>query len=173
LDTRLTEIADGVHQLTTYLPEMDFGFNQFLVDADEPLLFHTGLRQMFPSVSDTVSRVVPVDRMRWIDTPHVPHAWEAGLLYDETTRTLFCGDLFSRWGFYPPITTDDIAGPAIADEDSSWLSLAPASGSTVRRFADLDVATLAPMHGPAFAGDCRTALRNLADDLDERVAAAS
>ena len=57
VDIRLTEIAAGIHQLTTYLPEMDFSLNQFVIDADEPLLFHTGMRWMFPSVSATVSRV--------------------------------------------------------------------------------------------------------------------
>ena len=110
-------------------------------------------------------------RMRWIDTPHVPHAWEAGLLYDETTRTLFCGDLFTRTGAYAPTGTDDIMGPAIEAEDifrSS--SLAPASGATLRRLADLDVATLALMHGPAFTGDCHGALLDLADDYDKRIA---
>ena len=52
--------------------------------------------------------------MRWIDTPHVPHGWEAGLLLDETTGTLFCGDLFTAWGRYPATTTDDVLGPALA-----------------------------------------------------------
>lgn len=111
-------------------------------------------------------------RLRWIDTPHVPHAWEAGLLYDETTQMLCCGDLFSQWGPYPATTDDDIAARAIADEDSSWLSLAPSSGDILRRLADLEVGTLAQMHGPAFTGDCRAALLDLADNLDKRVAAA-
>jgi flavorubredoxin len=237
METRLAEVADGVHQLTTHVAEMDFSFNQYLVIADEPLLFHTGPRQMFPLVSDAVSRVVPIDsirwvafghveadecgsmnqwlaaapqstvvqsmtgcmvsltdladrapralhdgevldigghRMRWIDTPHVPHAWEAGLLYDETTRTLFCGDLFTRVGSYAATSDEDIVAPAIAAEDIfSASSLAPSSGATVRRLADLDVDRLALMHGPTFGGDCRAALLNLADDYDKRIAAAS
>ena len=237
VDTRLTEIAPGIHQVTTYLPEMDFGLNQFVVAGDEPLLFHTGMRWMFPSVTETVSRVLPANRvrwiafghieadeygsmnewlaaapqatvvqsmtgcmvsigdladreprpladgevldigghaLRWIDTPHVPHAWEAGLLYDETTRTLFSGDLFTQMGQYAPSTTADIVGPAVAAEDDfpGSSSLHPASGATIRRLASLAVETLAPMHGPAFTGDCRTALLDLADDFDKRVAAA-
>jgi flavorubredoxin len=236
METRIAEVAPGIHQLMTHVPEMNFSFNQYLVTGDEPLLFHTGPRQMFPLISDAISRVMPVDqlrwiafghveadecgsmnrwldaapqstvaqsmigcmvslndladraprpladgevldigghRMRWIDTPHVPHAWEAGILYDETTRTLLCGDLFSQTGSYAPSTTDDIIGPAIAGEDlfrSS--SLAPSSGATVRRLAELEVDTLALMHGPAFTGDCRAALLDLADDYDKRVAAA-
>ena len=71
MDIRLTEIASGIHQLTTYLPEMDFSLNQFVVDADEPLLFHTGMRWMFPSVSATVSRLMPADRVRWIAFGHI------------------------------------------------------------------------------------------------------
>src|SRR6476620_9816355 len=176
METRLTEIADGVHQMTTHVAEMNFSFNQYLVAADEPLLFHTGPRQMFPLVSEAVSRVVPVDSLRWIafghveadecgsmnewltaapqstvvqsvtgcmvsltdladraprplgdgevlgigghdirwiDTPHVPHAWEAGVIYDQTTRTLFCGDLFTQTGAYVAASNDDIVGPAI------------------------------------------------------------
>ena len=99
-------------------------------------------------------------------------AWEAGVLYDETTRTLFCGDLFTQTGAYAPASTDDIIGPAVEAEDifrSS--SLAPSSGATLRRLADLDVATLALMHGPTFGGDCRAALLDLADDYDKRIAA--
>jgi flavorubredoxin len=229
METRLTEIADGIHQLTTHDPDMDFGFNQYVVAGDESLMFHTGFRHLFPQVSETVGRVVPPDRLRWIafghveadecgsmnewlrlapdatvvqsatgcmvsiadladrpprpladgevldigghrlrwiDTPHVPHAWEAGLLYDETTRTLFCGDLFSQWGAYPATTSDDIVGPATADGDTSWMSLTPNTGDVVRRLADLDATTLAQMHGPAYVGDCRAALHELADYLD-------
>jgi flavorubredoxin len=235
METRIADVADGIHQLTTHVPEMNFSFNQYLVTGDEPLLFHTGPRQMFPLVSEAVARVVPVDqlrwvsfghveadecgsmnqwlgaapqstvaqgmtgcmvslndladrapraladgevldigghRIRWIDTPHVPHAWEAGLLYDETTRTLFCGDLFTQIGAYAPTSTDDIVGPAWEAEDiyrSS--SLAPSSGATVRRLAELDVSALALMHGPTFHGDCRRALLDLSDDFDKRIAA--
>ena len=236
METRVTEVADGVHQLTTHIAEMDFGFNQYLINADEPMLFHTGMRGLFPLVSDAISRVVPLTtlrwvafghveadecgsmnqflaaapqatvtqgmtgcmvsindladraprplangevldigshRMRWIDTPHVPHGWEAGVVFDETTGTLFCGDLFTRWGAYQATIDDDVLGPALAadanDDFGSW-SLRAHSGSVVRELAELDVTTLALMHGPAFTGDCPAALRGLADALDTRIA---
>jgi flavorubredoxin len=237
METRVAEVADGVHQLTTYIADADFSFNQYLVTGEEPLLFHTGPRQLFPLVSDAVARVLPAEglrwigvghvesdecgamnewlglapgstvvqgmtgclvsltdladrpprpladgevvdtgghRMRWIDTPHVPHAWEAGLFYDETSRTLLCGDLFTRTGAYEPSSADDIVGPAVAAEDLfAASSLHPASSATLRQLAELDVGTLALMHGPAFTGDCHQALLDLADDYDRRIAAAS
>jgi hypothetical protein len=112
--------------------------------------------------------------MQWIDTPHVPHGWEAGLLYDQTTRTLLCGDLFTRTGASPAISSDDIMGPAVAGEDLFGASsLAPSSGATIRSLAELDIATLALMHGSAYEGDCRAALIDLAADYDRRCAAAS
>jgi flavorubredoxin len=112
-------------------------------------------------------------RIRWIDMPHVPHAWENGIVYDETTRTLFCGDLFTQMGAYAPAASDDIVGPAITAEDvyHAW-SLAPNSSAAVRRLADLEIATLALMHGPAFSGDCRAALLDIADNFDKRIAEA-
>jgi flavorubredoxin len=236
METRNTEVADGVHQLTTHIAEIDFGFNQYLIAADEPMLFHTGMRGLFPLVSDAVSRIAPLTtlrwvsfghveadecgsmneflsaapqamvaqgmtgcmvsindladrpprplangevldigghRMRWIDTPHMPHGWEAGLVFDETTGTLFCGDLFTRWGPYSATTTDDVLAPALAADTAadfgSW-SLRPDSGAIVCQLAELEVTTLAPMHGPAFTGDCRTALVGLAAALDTRIA---
>lgn len=236
METRVTEVAAGVHQLTTHVAEMDLGFNQYLVVGEEPLLFHTGMRGIFPAVSLAVSGVVPLPslrwlsfghveadesgamnqflavspnatvaqgligcmvsiqdladrparplgdgevldtgghRLRWIDTPHVPHGWEAGLMFDETTGTLFCGDLFTRWGRYEPSTDDDIVAPALAadarSDFGSW-SLRPTTGPTIRALADLDVTALALMHGPTYTGDCKTALLELADALDARIA---
>jgi hypothetical protein len=104
---------------------------------------------------------------------HVPHGWEAGLVFDETTGTLFCGDLFTRWGRYPATTTDDVLGPALAadvEADFGSWSLRPDSGAIVRQLAELDITTLAPMHGPAFTGDCPAALHGLADAVDTRIA---
>ena len=235
METRVAEVGDGIHQLMTYLPELDFAVNQYVLTGEEPLLFHTGMRSLFPDVSEAVGHLIPLESLRWIgfghveadecgsmnewlaaapaatvvqgaigcmvsigdladrpprplapgekletgghqlewiDTPHVPHAWEAGVLFDHATRTLFCGDLFSQYGNYSAATTDDIVDPAIAAEDAfPSMSLHPASGSIIRALAALDVATLAPMHGPVFTGDCRHALRALADDADRRVAA--
>ncbi len=240
METTTTEIADGIYRFSTWVPDVGgpdgFTFNQFLVDADEPLLFHTGLRAMFPLVSAAVGQVTPIDRLRWItfghvegdecgsmnewlaaapsaevahggvgvavqlndlcdrppraladgevidlggkrvrhlDTPHVPHGWEARVLFEETTGTLLCGDLFTQLG--AKATTDgDIVEPAVAAEDVFRASsLAPSSGATVRRLADLAPTTLALMHGPAFSGDCVGALKALADDYDARVAAAT
>jgi flavorubredoxin len=234
METRVTEVADGVHQLTTVVPGSPVAYNQFLVSGEQPLLFHTGMRGLFPFVRDAVGRVLPPESLRWIsfghveadesgsmnewlaiaedatvvqshigcmvsiadladraphplgdgeqldigdhlvqwfDTPHVPHAWDAGVLYDVSTKTLFCGDLFTRLGEYEATTSDDIVGPAVFAEDtlSGSLSLHPASGAVIRRLAELDVDTLALMHGPAFTGDCAAALRALADDYERRI----
>jgi flavorubredoxin len=109
-------------------------------------------------------------RARYIDTPHVPHGWEAGLIYEETTRTLLCGDLFTQYGQPPALTESDIVGAAIAGENiAGYSALNPAMGATLRALAALEPRTLAPMHGPAFTGDCAGALHTLADDYDRRV----
>jgi flavorubredoxin len=103
-------------------------------------------------------------RVRHLYTPHVPHAWDAGLLYEETTNTLFCGDLFTAMGDGPASTSDDPVEPAMAAEDAFKASaLTPSTAPTMRRLAELAPSTLALMHGPVFVGDGRDALERLAD----------
>jgi flavorubredoxin len=235
MDTTVDEIGDAIYRISTWIPEVappaGFTFNQFLIDADEPLLFHTGPRAMFPLVSEAVSRVVPLDRLRWIafghveadecgsmnqwlaaaprsevahgalgcmvslndladrpprpladgevldlggkrvrhlDTPHVPHNWEARLLFEETTQTLLCGDLFSQVGRGPAITTDDLVEPARATE-AMFLSTSsgPATATTLRRLAELAPSNLAVMHGSSFHGDGAAAMHALAAVYEE------
>jgi flavorubredoxin len=238
METRISEIADGIYRLSTHVPDIappaGFVFNQFLVLGDEPLMFHTGLRKMFQLNRAAVSRIIPPGRLRWIafghfeadecgalnewlavapqaqaahghtgcmvslndmadrppraledgetvdlgggkrvrfiDTPHTPHGWDAGVLYEESTRTLLCGDLFTQLGDGPALTDGDVVGPAIAAEDLFQYScLNPGMGTTIRALAGLSPRTLALMHGPSFAGDGGAALRALADDYDRRV----
>jgi len=241
METRVCEIADGIYRLSTFVPEIappaGFTFNQFLIDADEPLLFHCGPRAMFSSVSAAVAEVLRPERLRWIafghvesdecgamnawlaaapravvahgaigcmvslndladrppraladgemidlggkrvrhiDTPHVPHAWEARLLYEETTGTLLCGDLFAHIGNGPAVTSTDIVGPAAATEDAFRSTcLTPATAPTIRRLAALAPRTLALMHGSSFAGDTAGALNALADEYARRFAQAA
>lgn len=240
MDTKIDEISDGIYRLSTWVAEVappaGFSFNQFLVMADEPLLFHTGPRAMFPLVSEAVSRIMPVDRLRWISfghveadecgsmnqwlaaapnatvthgalgcmvqlndladrpprplaegetidlggkrlrhipTPHVPHGWDAHVLYEETTGTLLGGDLFTHIGNGPAITTDDIVEPAMeAEAIFRSTCLAPDTAVTLSRLADLAPTTLAVMHGSSFRGDGRKALLDLAAAYDERYLAA-
>jgi flavorubredoxin len=109
-------------------------------------------------------------RVRFIDTPHTPHGWDAGVLYEETTRTLMCGDLFTQLGDDRALTDGDVVGPAIVAEDVfKHSNLAPGMGTTIRALARLAPRTLALMHGPFFTGDGAAALRALADDYDRRV----
>jgi flavorubredoxin len=238
METKIDEIADGIYRLSTFVPEIappaGFTFNQFLILGEAPLLFHTGLRQMFPLIRSAVSRLIPPERLRWIafghyeadecgamnewlaiapqadvthgqtgclvslndmairkpcilqhgetielgngkrvryfDTPHIPHGWEAGVLYEESTGTLLCGDLFTQIGNGAALTEGDIVGPAIAAEDMfKYSSLNPGMGATIRGLANLAPRTLALMHGSSFAGDGAAALRALADDYDRRV----
>jgi flavorubredoxin len=241
METRINEIADGIYRLSTYfgdMPPVGFTFNQFLVKGDEPLLFHCGMRGIFPLVSAAVAKIVPVQSLRWIsfghveadecgamnhwlaaapraevahgmtacmvslndladrtpralgdgevldlggkrvryiDTPHVPHCWEAGVVYEETTGTLLCGDLLTHLGDGPAVTGGDIVGPAIAAEDMFHAtSVGIATAPTIRRLAALKPRTLGLMHGSSFDGDCAGALNALADyyatDLQEMAA---
>jgi glyoxylase-like metal-dependent hydrolase (beta-lactamase superfamily II) len=108
-------------------------------------------------------------RVRYIDTPHTPHGWDAGVVYEESTGTLLCGDLFTQLGDGPALTEGDVVGPAIAGEDLfRYSSLSPNMGTTLRALAELEPRTLALMHGPSFAGDGGAALRALADEYDRR-----
>jgi flavorubredoxin len=240
MQTKVDEIAAGIYRLSTFLPQVappaGFQFNQFLIDADQPLLFHSGQRALFPLVSAAVAKVMPVDRVRWIGfshveadecgsmnewlaaapqaqvthgvlacnvslndmanrpprpladgevldlggkrvrfiaTPHVPHAWEAGLMFEETTGTLLCSDLFTRSADGPALTDQDIVGPAIASETVAQFSaLTPLMAPTLRKLADLAPRTLALMHGASYNGDGRQPLLQLADYYAERLAKA-
>jgi flavorubredoxin len=240
MHVRTSEIADGIWRLSTFVPEIaapdGFTFNQYLITAEQPLLFHTGPRQMFEAVSAAVETITPVKglrwisfghvesdecgsmnqwlaaapdaqvvhgqtaclvslndladrppriladgellelggkRVRWIDTPHVPHAWESGLMFEETTGTLLTGDLFTHLGDGPALTRDSIVPPATRAEDLFRSSaLTPDTGPTIRRLAALEPRTLAVMHGSCFAGDGAGELRRLADYYDGALAAA-
>ena len=108
-------------------------------------------------------------RMRWIDTPHVPHGWDAGLFFEETTATLLSGDIGAHAGAVPALTEGDVVGPAAATEDMFAAScLTAATAPTIRRLAGLAPRTLGIMHGSSFAGDGAAVLVALADDYDRR-----
>lgn len=239
METRVSEIADGIFRLSTFVPDIGpagFTFNQFLVLGDDPLIFHAGLRGMFPLNRGAITRLISPERLRWItfghfeadecgalndwlaiaphaqaahgqigcmvslndfasrppraladgevielgrgkrvrriDTPHIPHGWDAGVMFEESTGTLLCGDLFTQLGDSAPLTEGDIVGPAIAAEDMfQSSSLNPGMGAAIRGLADLAPRTLALMHGPSFAGDGAAALRALAGDYDRRICA--
>ena len=102
-------------------------------------------------------------RIRYIDTPHVPHAWESGVIFEETTRTLFCGDLFTQFGARATTEEDIVAGAIAAEDMFHSTSVGPPTAPTIRRLAELRPSTLALMHGPTFFGDGAEALRRLAD----------
>lgn len=235
-DTRIDEVGDGIFRISTWTDPPGMVFNQILIDADEPLLFHLGHRGAFDVVSRAVARVVSPEklrwlsfghfeadecgamnqwltvapraevvhgltgvlvslsdaadrepraltdgevldlgshRVRWIDTPHVPHGWDAGLIFEETTSTLLVGDLFTQMGPSKPIDDDaDLLTRAIAAEDLvGATALTPKTAPTIRALADLAPERLALMHGPVFDGDTAALLLALADDYERRLKA--
>lgn len=240
METTSTEIAEGIHRLSTFIPEIaapaGFTMNQFLVVGEETLLFHTGPRGLFPLVAEAVERITPVEslrwvsfghvesdecgamntwlaaapqaevafgglgcdislndladrpprpladdevidlggkRLRWISTPHVPHGWEAGVLFEETTGTLLCGDLLTHVGDGPALTNDDVIEPAMAAEGMFHATcLAPHTGATLRSLGDLAPTTLGIMHGSSYQGNGRGALYALADSYELMMAPA-
>jgi flavorubredoxin len=233
MDTDIDEVADGIFRVSTFVESSGLPMNQYLIDGDEPLLFHTGHRALFPDVSQAVSTVIPLDRLRWISfghfeadecgsmnqwlgaaasaqpvhgivgvlvslndqadreprtlsegevldiggkrlrwipTPHVPHGWDAGLLFEETTGTLFAGDLFTMTGRSAVASDADIVERAIATEDLfNGTALTADTGATIRSLATLEPKAMALMHGPLFTGDGAAALTALGDDYDRRV----
>ncbi|MEY2475396.1 MAG: hypothetical protein QOG87_711 [Actinomycetota bacterium] len=238
METTITEINDGIYRVSTFIPDAGMNFNQFVIDAEEPMLFHTGHRQLFPLVSEAVRTVLdPASlrwisyghfesdecgalnqwlhvapgataaqgatgvlvslndfadraprmlgdgevldlggkRVRWIDTPHVPHGWDAGLVYEETTGTLLCGDLFTRVGDTPALVADDILTPAIdAEAIFHDTSVTPLTAPTMRRLADLEPTTLGLMHGASYNGpEAGASLRALADHFESELTAVS
>ncbi len=235
MTTTVDEVADGIYRVSTSVTIPDgpggFTFNQYLVADEEPLLFHTGPRRMFPLVREAVGRVLAPERLRyiglshfeadecgslnewlavapaavpvcgriaalvsindvadrparalgdgevlplgtravrWFDTPHLPHAWECGFLFEIRTATLLCGDLFTQGGIgHAPLTEADILGPSEAFRGQmDYFSHARNARGMLGRLAAEKPGTLACMHGSAWRGDGARLLRALADALD-------
>ena len=228
----VTEIAPDCYRISTYFPEIELQFNQFLIKDEEPLLFHTGMRGLFSVVREAVATIIDPSTIRWIafshfeadecgslnewlqiapaaqpvcsvvgalvsvndfairpakgmidgevfntgqyrfrfvQTPHVPHCWEAGLLFEETKGTLLCSDLFHQNGDVEPLTESDVIDRArktlIDYQASPFANYMPYTKHTdgiLQGLAALNPRTLAPMHGSAYAGDGTKAIRDLA-----------
>jgi flavorubredoxin len=170
---RIDEIAPDMYRVSLYVPQFDLQFNHFLIKDEEPLLFHTGMRRMFPEVRDAVARLIDPATLRWISwshfevdecgalnewlaaapraqaicsqvgaavniedfatrpprglgrgevietgrhtyrfvpTPHLPHGWDAGVLFEEKAGVLLCSDLFHQLCDVEPVTSEDVLG---------------------------------------------------------------
>lgn len=233
--TRIDEIAPRIYRINTPMPPHmvpgGFSFNQYLVAADEPLLFHTGLRHHFPLVREAIEAVLPVrslrsiafshveadelgslndflavapeavpvcssiaamvsiedmadrrphalqdgevleagsHRFRWLDAPHLPHGWETGYLFEETTSTLLCGDLFTQPGTGDdPLTEGDILGPSEAFRlQLDYYAHTRGGRALMMKLAATNPTTLACMHGSAWRGDGAALLTELADRIE-------
>jgi flavorubredoxin len=231
--TNVHEVAAGIYRINTpvMIPGgMQFSFNQYLIVDDEPLLFHTGPRRMFPLVREAVASVLPPERLRyigfshfesdecgslnewlaaaphavpacgkiaalvsvddvadrparaladgetlslghhavrWMDAPHLPHAWECGYLFESRTRTLLCGDLFTQPGPGDlPVTESDILGPSESMRSvMDYYAHARNTRELLERLAATEPRVLACMHGSVWRGDGNALLRALADAL--------
>lgn len=234
---KVTEIAPDVYRISVMWPEINLQFNHFLVKDDEPLLFHAGLRRMFPEIREGLSKVLDPAKLRWIswshfesdecgslndwlalapnaqpacgfvgsmvnvndfcgrecraltpqdvlttgkhrfryyNTPQLPHGWDAGVLFEETAKTLFCSDLCHHEGDVEPLTQTSIldrvrhllttyqAGPL-----ANYVPYTPNTGRILDGLASLQPATLAVMHGSSFSGDGGKVLLELKDVMKE------
>jgi flavorubredoxin len=221
--TTITEIAQDLYRFSIYVPDLDLQFNHFLVRDEQPLLFHAGLKGMFPALKEAIStvidpgtlryvcwshfesdevgglnhwlelapeaepvcsfvgKVVSVDdfslrparslgpddvlstghyRFRFYPTPHLPHGWDAGMLFEETHQTLFCSDLLHQFGAVPPITSQDLIEPAVSAMRQmqqsplhSYMPLTHQTKTMLDQLAQLQPLTLAIMHGSSYAGN--------------------
>lgn len=154
--------------------------NDFLAIAPESVPLCGRVAAMV-SVNDVADRAPQVladgaalelgrHRLRWFDTPHLPHAWECGLMFDDTSRTLLCGDLFTQGGDgATPLVESDILGPSEAFRATlDYYAHAPDTGAMLERLAAESPRTLACMHGSAWQGDGGALLRALAASLQRR-----
>jgi flavorubredoxin len=148
--------------------------NEWLAAAPNATPMHglTGIRIWVTDMANRAPRTLNNDeavdiggkKVRWLDTPHVPHNWDAGLIYEETTGTLFSSDLFTQVGPCAATTAGDIVDAAIKTEQAiPFMPSTPQAEPTLRRLAALAPKTIALMHGPSFKGDGAAALNALAD----------
>ncbi|MEL4454867.1 MBL fold metallo-hydrolase [Lutimonas vermicola] len=227
----VSEIAPDVFRISVYVKEFNLQFNHFLIKDDEPMLYHAGMRQMFPVVFEAVSKLIDPSKIMWIGfshfevdecgalndwlqvapnakpvcsevgaivnmgdfsirpahamasnailntgkhnyrfirTPHLPHGWDAGVLFEETNGTLLCSDLFHQNGNVIDITDKDILGShkksMLEYEQGPLMEYTPYTHNTAKilsSLADLKPKTLATMHGSSFVGNCSQALLDL------------
>jgi flavorubredoxin len=227
----IAEIAPNVHRISILYREINLQFNHFLVVDEEPLLYHTGMRRMFPEMLEAVGRVIDPAKLRWIGfshfevdecgalndwfrvapyaqavsgvvgslvnlsdfserpsralqadevfgtgqfrfryrpTPHLPHGWDAGVLFEESQQVLFCSDLFTHNGDVEPLTESDILQRTreslINFQAGPLMDYMPYTSNTrplLEGLAALKPRTLATMHGSSFTGDCSKALLDL------------
>ncbi len=239
--SEITEITADVYRISTFIPELNIQFNQFLVKDEEPLLYHTGMRGLFPIIQKVVgklmdpksirwigfshfeadecgalrewqkiapdatpicslvSKLVSVDdvvaerparaledgellvtgkfRFRFLQTPHVPHAWDAGHLFEESSGTLLCSDLFHQDGDVEAVTYSDIVGrfkeTLVAYQKGPFAHYLPYTTHTeqlLSRLAALKPRVIAPMHGSTYVGDGESAIHELAQAMKEVLA---
>lgn len=229
--SNVVEIAPDLYRIPVFFPEINLEFSHFLVVDDEPLLFHTGLRRMFPDVLAGVSTVIDPEKLRWISwshfesdecgalnmwydvapnaqaacgmlgamvcvndfsnrpvrammaedrlttgkhsfryihTPHLPHGWDAGVMFEENSKTLLCSDLFHHNGVCEPITSSDILGrvhaslaEGVGGPFADYVPYRPKTQTMLYQLAELKPQTLAIMHGSSYSGNGEQALRDL------------
>jgi flavorubredoxin len=227
--TQVDEVAAGIYRICTPMDVIPggFTFNSYLVVDEEPLLFHTGWRKLFPLTLEAVNQVMPAEklrwiggshfegdefgalnellavapeatafgaeigvltslndfasrparglgdgeefsiggrRMKWISTPHVPHGWDCGVLFDESTKTLLCGDLFTQPGAKMPAVTETevLTVSETMRGMMDYYAHATSTPAILERLAELGPKMLACQHGSAYRGDGAALLRELA-----------
>ena len=232
-----TEIAPEIYRISVFVPDINLEFSHFLVRDEEPLLFHAGLRGMFPLLRQELSRLMDPAKLRhigfshfesdecgalnewlqiapsaqpvcglvgamvsvndfairpartltrddtfstgrytfrFIPTPHVPHGWDAGVLFEDSEKTLFCSDLFHQWGLHSPSTTSSIVErcqDALQQTEqgpfANYVPYTHHTGRILHDLAALQPKSLAIMHGSSFHGDGAQALNDLATVMKE------
>ena len=230
--TRVDEVSAGIYRICTPMDVIPggFTFNSYLIAADEPLLFHTGYRKLFPITLEAIKTVMPVEKLRWIGgshfesdeygalndflaaapqatafgseigvltslndyaarparafadgeefsiggrrlkwlyTPHVPHGWDCGVLFDQSTKTLLCGDLFTQAGAnMPPVTESEILTASEGMRGMlDYYAHATRTATILESLASLQPSMLACQHGSAYQGDGAALLRELSSTL--------
>ncbi|HEV7331805.1 MAG TPA: hypothetical protein VGN63_12270 [Flavisolibacter sp.] len=234
---KIDEIAPDVYRISVFVPEIQLQFNHFLIKDDEPLLYHAGLKQIFPILHEAVKSLLDPKLIRWIGfshfevdecgalnewlqiaphakavcsevgalvnmadfalrpalamksgetlqtgkrkyrfirTPHLPHGWDAGVMFEETEKTLLCSDLFHQNGDVSALTDKDILenhkSSLLFFESGPLMDYSPYTHNTkgmLDALAALQPKTLATMHGSSFFGDCAQALRDLDEVMKE------
>jgi flavorubredoxin len=234
---KINEIAPDVYRISVFVPDIQLQFNHFLIKDDEPMLYHAGLRGMFPILLEAVRTLIDPRLIRWIgfshfevdecgalndwlqlapnatavcseigaivnmsdfairpakamrtndvlqtgrhryrfiQTPHLPHGWDAGVMFEETDKTLLCSDLFHQNGDMVALTDKDILeahkSSLLYYEAGPLMDYTPYSHKTKKmlyELAALQPTTLATMHGSSFCGNCQNSLVELDQVMKE------